>query len=296
MPAPELPPPPPASNALGVPLGRYRVSAWVLPVAYASGFVVVNAHLGRYFPTDFDLFHAQYLAAAILFALGTILFLVLGYWVGREYFRDSFVQFRRRIPRILHPVVAALYIPLACGAPGFLVWHLNNIISLDGDLAFVGYSVSMMILAAIATILSHPDHPLVVWRLMQGREPAGFNAVMGLFGTIIICLSLATVFGVGVYPSVRPQFGGGGAWTASLVRRDHSFAGDTVLLIGAASEGPRVLRCSGGEVPTLVPLLFTGTDVDFLVLYEAISVGEFERRCIMRGRRPEEGEGETSRE
>ncbi len=215
--------------------GFAPLAATLLGLLYASGFVIVNAYLGRYGIRELDALRTRYVGAGLLF----LVFVLLAGVVATQIRTDSLRRLpERRVPlmilgAVFGPWLMAIFealvlirvgsgtygteaVDLAAAARTYLILGATNF-------ALVG---SMLIFELAQTSRAHT----LVTRAWRG---------LATYWLIIVVLGVALVWSEVVYPQI-PAFLGGGrpelvrlVTTQSVADACPPCVNDLVLLIDA---------------------------------------------------------------
>jgi hypothetical protein len=252
-----------------------------LGLLYALGFVVANAHFGRYELPRIELLRARYLAAAVLFLFCSAIPLATGAFLSRSL--------RTRAPGD-GPIERGLVLKeteaWAMGRESFWGWVLGALgfhlllvtrFAVNATSAF-GFVALYFVAAAMAS-----------WQvcdyLMGGAASESSQAwpsvikpqrliLVSVWG--ILLTSLFTAF---VYPVIIPELGGGAVWKAQLSWRvdsdstARSAASGIVAIVDRDETSVAVLACSRSGAPDVLSI--ATEDVRSIRLGERVPLSSF---------------------
>jgi hypothetical protein len=252
-----------------------------LGLLYAVGFVVANAHFGRYELPRIELLRARYLAAAALFLLCSAIPFATGLFLSRSL--------RSRAPGG-GPVERGLVLTeteaFAMGAETFWTWVLG---ALGFYLLIVTRFAVTVTTAPGAITLYFMAAVMASWQVCDSlvggsaseSSQAWPSAVLPQ-RVILVCvwsILLMSLFTVFVYPAIKPELGGGAVWKARLIWRTdadsvaRSAASGIVAIVDRDQNDVAVIACSSTGAPTILSV--AAADVRSIRLGERVPPASF---------------------
>jgi hypothetical protein len=177
---------------------------------YILGFIVSNAFYGRFQVISFEILQGRYVAAALLFLIFTSIPYLGGVVLAAEIsdrFREPSEKRTRREKTI--PVLVSVFTLILAA---FVTIMVGNLISVRGDattlLGFISYFLVTAFIGFLVTFA-----PI--------RTGASYLALLVLpLAHLMLPIVLSSYFGLRVYPTISPIYGGGGVWLATVHLRD----------------------------------------------------------------------------
>jgi zinc transporter ZupT len=137
-------------------------------LAYAGGFVVVNALTARFHPVDYQLLRSQYFAAAVLLSILTGIPAMLGFIIGRDLRRDEVVVWLRRFGPVWRTFLRVGLFLLGVLSSIFFAWLIQGLLVQaafgEGRYHYVAYFAGVLSFTCLITYISHPNHPWQAWK------------------------------------------------------------------------------------------------------------------------------------
>lgn len=256
-------------------------SGWLLAVvgcSYAIGFVVVNAHMGRFRPLEYDLLEARYLAAALLFVATSVppmvvMLLASGiihqppHGVARSWPRWKLWCLRGF--RCLLGVII-----------GYLFWgFLVDVAAISGGFKWTRDALGFY--AGLVFLWAAWESAVLIRKLDPAPEPFAISVIMG-----VLAFGMVGLFGVKIFPNLEPTLGGGGAWVATLVPEADALPGELVartkpeaMILELDGDDLSLLLCAADPRAEPEPVVIARSKFASITVREMVAVGEFGARC-----------------
>lgn len=268
--------------------------AWIAAVvgcSYVLGFIVVNAHVGRFRPLEYELLEARYLAASLLFVTLTappaVMTLML---IGR--LKTPPWGPARHWPKwriwAARSVLCAAVLVL-----GFYLWELTletaaiaprfaRTRDAVGYLVFaIGICLGREAWVMIRANEAVPEHPRNL-----DLDRFNMNAL-----TAVMVLSLVLQFSSSIFPNLKPELGGGGAWVARVVPEAGALPADVaarlspdVVILEAGDDYLTLLLCPAKPGDALEPAVVARSRFTLVSVSGVIAARQLGTRCAGRQR------------
>jgi hypothetical protein len=258
----------------------------VLGFCYAIGFVVVNAHMGRFRPLEYDLLEARYLAAALLFVGTSVPPMVLMLFAFG----------------IIHQPPHGV----ARSWPRWKLWSLRGLRCLVG--IFTGYMLWGFLLdgASISTGFKRTGTAIsfylwlaficMMWELsalLRKYDPAPEylrhldpQFFLRLVMTGVVAFGAVVLFGINIFPNLQPGLGGGGAWEATVLPEPDALPpallariAPDVVILEQDDDDVSLLLCPVKPEDAPPPVVIARDKLVAIMVGEVVAVGDLEARC-----------------
>lgn len=213
---------------------------WAIPgilgFLYTVGFLVTNSHRAAYQPVQVELFEAQYIGAALLYTMLTVLSISIAVHAHRAGERQETPAQR------LRTFLARLGIGLAVLV--LLLWTITpnpepfpeGLVHSLSPFGYCGAVVGVVVVKLALDANRRGDSS------KGDVEPA--RIWMGLF---MLLFGSTVLFGLIVYPRVSPVFGGGAKWIAMVDLEGPNPNGyalaDSVMILDVSGGFRTLLSC-----------------------------------------------------
>lgn len=257
---------------------------------YLLGFVIVNTHYGTYHIVDYDLFRAQYIAAALVFLFVTVIPAGAGaalpfLWQNMQHEQTA------RVHRMVVPIVVSVLV----GFVGLLTFfqflehvallpmHRSEMRRVYSWQTAAYFGITFLSTGVISSTSLRLDRTLA--RSSEART-LEIPFVFMLAGALP--LAVVVQFALSVYPLIRPGFGGGAVWIATTTPRSALVSAGAlgtpapeVIVLNRDANFMRLLVCyiTPNSPGNLRALEIPRAKVDVLDVGTAGTIEEFMNRC-----------------
>lgn len=283
----------PQNDAPDTSVSRFPIKfnpAWIatfVGCSYILGFIILNAHLGRFRPLEFELLEARYLAAALLFFATTVpsaAIILLVAAISRLPPRGR----ARTWPGWKLQSVSALLVVMGV-VMGYCVWYFtlttaaipNDFNMTREGLGHYAWTAFVCVMWAIWLIIRRHDPPREDARHLD-PEPIGIGAMMA-----VLIVSVILNFATNVFPNLEPELGGGGAWVARVVPEPDALPADlaarvspeTIILEANDSDFTLLLCPTTAGDDQMEPVVIARSKFAAVSVVDVVAATQMKKRC-----------------